>query len=822
MPRDHFDITGNSCDCSYASKNNFPAEAKPLPQRNRAEQAQRVADMFLAAKEADQRYRESAKVETQRDGYYLKIRNREGSDLALSKLDGRQIGHLINVREQGTGAEKIVEATLFLKERKQDWLSKKTEEYAHRNTLKNKPRHQDLIDSIDQVSSAQLEDLWMGKTQEMPENDRRWIEVWFFSENQVAQDDEHIARLADLLQRLGIEHQGNALTFPERIVMTIHANRTDMLRTMASSGDVVAFAPCPTVAGFLVEENVQQQQEWADMIGQDFSAPAESSVYLCLLDSGVNHRHHMLQSVIAADDCIAVDDAWGGDDRRNHGTLMAGSAVYGDLSDYLVGRNARECHYRLCSVKLLSAGGDDVLWGEYAQQAVAKIEIHKPDKQLLYCSAVTANQGTADGSATSWSSVMDKMSAEDDSQRLFIISCGNVDDWQSWIDYPHSNEVSPVHSPAQAWNVLSVGGFTRKTESKADDGSQRQVLAHHNGLSPFSATSVVWKGIKGVPVKPEIVMEGGNLYQTGDPILQFRLSPHSDLEVVSTSGVVDGGRLFDSYAGSSPASALAARYAAIVAAAHPDYWPETIRGLFVQTAQWTSEMERDYTDIDDRLRTFGYGVPSLERMLHSVAQGVTFISQNTLQPYKEGASGPVFNQMHIYSLPWPRETLLAMGESTVRLSVTLSYFIEPAPGKYDNFTAYNYASAGLRFDVNNIGEDEEQLRNRISQQESEEDRNNVVGNDSRRWEIGIKRRVRGSIHKDYIETTAADLATCNKIVVYPVSGWWKNRKKLGCYERSIRYSLLVSLDTDAVECNLVTEIEAVIQQPVEVKIAANQ
>ena len=95
----------------------------------------------------------------------------------------------------------------------------------------------------------------MGETQEMPENDRLWIDVWFFSVNQVAQDDEHIARLADLLQRLGIEHQGNALTFPERIVMTIHANRTDMLRTMASSGDVVAFAPCPTVGGILGGEN---------------------------------------------------------------------------------------------------------------------------------------------------------------------------------------------------------------------------------------------------------------------------------------------------------------------------------------------------------------------------------------------------------------------------------------------------------------------------------------------------------------------------------------------------------------------------------------
>jgi hypothetical protein len=312
-------------------------------------------------------------------------------------------------------------------------------------------------------------------------------------------------------------------------------------------------------------------------------------------------------------------------------------------------------------------------------------------------------------------------------------------------------------------------------------------------------------------------MEGGNLYQTGDQIPEFRLSTNSDLEVISTSANI-GHHLFDSYAGTSPASALAARYAAIVAAEHSDYWPETIRGLFVQTAQWTPEMIQDYPDVEDRMRIFGYGVPSLDRMLHSVNQGVTFISQNVLQPYKKGESGPIFNLMHIYALPWPQETLLSMGEAKVRMTVTLSYFIEPSPGKYDNFTSYNYASSGLRFDVNNIGESEEMLRNRISKQESDEDNENRISNSTSRWGIGIKKRVRGSIHKDFIETTAAELATCNKIVVYPVAGWWKNRKKLGCYDRSLRYSLIVSLDTDAVECNLITEIETIIQQQVVITV----
>ena len=816
MPRDHFDISDKSHDYNYSSRTGFPNDGRPLPQRDRAAHSQHVAQMFLAAKQENRQYRETAQLSSAPEGYYLKIQNQQGKDLALKNLDSRQIGHLINIREQGAGAEKMIEATLFLKEQKNEWLNRKIDEYQHQHTSKNKPRNQELIDTIEQIIGAQLEDLWIGSESEpMPQNAKQWIEVWFFCEDQLYGDQESIEWQKTLLHDLNIECKEYALTFPERIVLTIHANRSDMLRIMAASGDVVAFAPCPIVAGFIVDEDPRQQQEWVEMINNDFNAPADADVFLCLLDSGVNHLHPLLQRIIQSEDCLAVVDDWGTDDNKNHGTLMAGNAIYGDLSDYIAGRNVRGCNYRLCSVKLLSPSldGNDVLWGEYAQQAVSKIEIQRYDKRLLFCSAVTAAQGSSDGSATSWSSVLDNLAAEEDNQRLFIISGGNVDEWQHWNDYPSSNELSPVHAPAQAWNVLTIGAYTQKIESITDRGSQRQPLAHRNGLSPFSTTSMLWKGVKGSPIKPEIVMEGGNLYQTGDQIPEFRLSTNSDLEVISTSANI-GNHLFDSYAGTSPASALAARYAAIVTAEHPDYWPETVRGLFVQTAQWTLEMIQDYPDVEDRMRVFGYGVPSLDRMLHSVNQGVTFISQNVLQPYKEGESGPIFNLMHIYALPWPQETLLSMGEAKVRMTVTLSYFIEPSPGKYDNFTAYNYASSGLRFDVNNIGESEEMLRNRISKQESDEDNENRISNSTSRWGIGIKKRVRGSIHKDFIETTAADLATCNKIVVYPVAGWWKNRKKLGCYNRSLRYSLIVSLDTDAVECNLVTEVESIIQQQV--------
>ena len=817
MARDHFDISNYKQSYDYVSKISGRSNVK-YPQRDKMAHSQRVAKMFLEAKEADRQTRDAAQVDNYREGYYLKILSEAGYGLAVDKIDSKSAVNLLNVKEQGDEAQKRLEATFYLKQGKENWLDKKVDEYQHKNSSNNQPKNKPLIESIESIVCAQVEDLWIGD-EDIPQEDRKWIEVWLFVENAIEANCDQRRDMRQSIEMLGVEVKESVLSFPERLVYTIHANRDDMLRLMASSGNIVAFAPCATVAGFIVDADANQQRDWANMIAQDLECQEESDSYLCILDSGVNCDHPMLANIIRQDDCLAAVDQWCCSDRHNHGTMMAGSSVYGDLVDYINGLNSRQCRYRLCSVKLYSPNdNDDVEWAKYAQQAVAQIEIRKFDKRLTFCSAVTAKTPSRFGAATSWSSVMDKLAAEEENERLFVISAGNLDNWQSWNDYPHSNELAPVCSPAQAWNVLTVGAYTEKDRCFDEHDNQRNTLAIRGDLSPFSRTSIMWKGVKGSPIKPEIVMEGGNLYETAYRDPQFRYSHHSDLEIISTSGNVELGKLLDSFCGTSPAAALAARYGAIVAAEHAEYWPETIRGLFVQSAWWTPEMIGRYADIEDRLRAFGYGVPNLAKMRESVDNGVTFIAQTEIVPYKEGKSGPIFNEMHIYDLPWPRETLLSMGAANVRLSVTLSYFVEPAPGKYDRYSAYQYASAGLRFDVSNIDESETQLRNRISKQMNEEDKNNVVANDSQRWGIGKMKRGHGSIHKDFIEKTAAELATCDKIVVYPVSGWWKNKKNLKCYDKSLRYSLLVSLDSDDISCDLISEVETVIRQKIEIEI----
>jgi len=74
--------------------------------------------------------------------------------------------------------------------------------------------------------------------------------------------------------------------------------------------------------------------------------------------------------------------------------------------------------------------------------------------------------------------------------------------------------------------------------------------------------------------------------------------------------------------------------------------------------------------------------------------------------------------------------------------------------------------------------------------------------------VGPDGRTQGSIHSDWWEGTAADLAASGQLAVYPVTGWWRERKHLERWGSMARYSLVVSLETEA-DVKLYTAIQNV-------------
>ncbi len=827
----HIFIQGNVSSEKYRAPSAIGAKPR-IPVRDRATQSQRLLNQFAEIwqqKEQLQQQRNAQQIAT-REGTYIQFTSAADHDLLTKSLEDLRKGiRLLNIKEIPVGENQTqVRATVYVPNGKEGHFIAKIQKYQLEETAKGQPKNAPLVNSIEDVSIALLEGLWTDKPQLIPNENTKWCEAWLNVNTKENQEQEQIAHFLATLDNIEIAYKHNRIVFPERAVLLVNANREQLIELMLQSDLLAEFRAGQEPAGFWVNESRIEQQAWVDDLLQRIKV-AESNVKVCLLDTGVNNGHQLLQPLIDDNNTLSVDNAWGTNDHANgagHGTLMAGIAGYGQMEQVLTSANAVLLTHKLCSVKILPNQGQNPreLWGDITSQGISIAEIQNPNMVLVYCMAVTSQEDTDRGRPSSWSGAVDNLAfGEGENQRLIIVSAGNVADEELGQNYPQSNETSSVQNPAQAWNALVTGAYTNKIQVTGPNFKNHTPIANEGQLSPYSTTSLVWE--RKWAVKPDVVFEGGNLLKAPDN----SIAGHEDLELLSTSRQFNTGRHFDTISATSAAAAQASWFAAKIAYEYPNAWAETVRGLVVHSANWNAAMltqqnvqQGNRASFRNLLRTFGYGVPDLDRALYSQESALTYIAQETIQPFnlKAGSSTPETNEIHFFNLPWASDLLLQMGEIPVKLKITLSYFIEAAEGRIGFKDKYRYQSHGLRFDVNNVNESEDDFRRRVNiaaREENEEIQGNAG---SERWAIGTKNQNRstGSIHSDYMEMTAAELAECNHIAVYPVIGWWRERKHLGKVENQTRYALIISLETPAQDVELYTTVKNMIEVPIEISV----
>ena len=259
---------------------------------------------------------------------------------------------------------------------------------------------------------------------------------------------------------------------------------------------------------------------------------------------------------------------------------------------------------------------------------------------------------------------------------MAILCAGNPTNLEQALVYPESQLNDSVHDPAHAWNALTVGAYTALDRIEDSTYAGYDPVAQKNNLSPFSTTSWTWDSKW--PLKPEIVMEGGNLAHDGKGFV----TECEDLSLLSTFWKPTDSH-FCPFNMTSAAVAQAAGFAARIQSEYPEIWPETVRALMVHSAEWTDALKDQFlppeptkTQKERLLRICGYGVPDMERALYSAANSLTLIAQAELQPYdKKETGGYKTKEMHFYNLPWPKDVLLELPFDTpVQMRVTLSYF----------------------------------------------------------------------------------------------------------------------------------------------------
>ena len=749
-------------------------------------------------------------------------------ELAFESLARERSGiELLNVRH----GEKITRATVFVPDGKLDHFEDLIVAYLERrkDSLDRPRDNRRLLDAIRQIRAASLRALWTDDDEAFPatEDEPVWWEVWL-----PARKDRQ-ATTAAFRERAGLQGMRVAngeLLFPERTVLLARASVEQLRASMVTLNNIAELRRPKETAEFFDSLHPSEQLEWLeDLLARTrYPSSDEDVPYVCLLDTGVNRGHRLLAPALSDDDLHTVEPGWGTDDAEDHGTEMAGLALAGNLTQVLAGSGPVDFGHRLESVKLLpqdgATGTDPEHHGYLTIEATARPEITAPGHRRVFGMTVTARDNRDQGRPSAWSSALDALAADSDDHgghpRLLVVSAGNVNDPMAWRNYPASNDSDGVHDPAQAWNALTVGACTDLVRISGAVTHGHAPIAPKGGLSPFSTTSLPWDGHW--PLKPDIVLEGGNV-----AIDSLGPVPIPSLSLLTTSHR-PAERSFTTAHATSAATALAARLAAQVMEAYPSLWPETVRGLIVHSAEWTDAMKDAYLpaspnpskgDYQKLLRRCGFGVPDLDRALWSVAHSLTMVVEETLVPFKRGASrNVVTREMQIHSLPWPQESLEELGNTPVEMRVTLSYFIEPSPSRRGVRSRYRYESHGLRFDVKRPLESIDAFRGRISAAARDDQYVSGTSGGDSAWLIGTQNRHRGSLHGDIWRGSAAELASRGAIAVYPTSGWWKTRPALKHYDRAVRYSLVVSIRAPEVDVDLYAEVANQIAVGVPVEI----
>ena len=822
-------------DLKYAPRTQGGGNAC-IPVRDRCTHAQYLQNRFSSIWEERQimiSERTAVSLPT-RKGTYIEFCGATNNDLMYKSLENIKSGiRLLNVRtatvEEGTETY----ATVYLPQGKEHSFIKKLTEYATEDTAKGKPKNDKLFRSIEDLKSAVLESIWTDKKGLFPSESNDWYEIWI----RITEDDiteQQCEQFSNILESLQLNRKDKFLLFPERAVFMVFVNKPSLIELLNRSEQLAEIRCGQETAGFWYNENRSEQHAWVDDLLSRLIVENQPQVSVCVLDTGVNNGHPLLSPIIPDDKCLTNFPHLGSADfNRGHGTQMCGVVAYGDLSEKLLSNQNITISHQLCSVKIIpnSEASPKELWGELTEASIYRTEIVLPNNKI-YCMAITA-ESCEKGKPSSWSGAVDKLSYNTgNNARLIIISGGNIDldsiNYDIWNSYPNGNSLRQIQNPAQSWNALTVGAHTNKLALDTNELADSQRVAPNGGISPYSTTSVLWD--KNAPVKPEIMFEGGNLYKTNDEAIPY--SNHEDLEVLTTNCRFQTGSYFDTICATSSATAFAANLAARLQLKYPNLWAESIRALMIHSANWSDNMQQQFpvhnrTEMMKRLRNCGYGIPSEDRAFYSTENGFTYISQEVIRPYIKEKGAIKCNQMHLYKLPWPSEILQTLGEIEVSLRITLSYFIEPGPGEIGWKDKYKYSSCGLRFDINQETETEENFKRRINKlMEAEDNDEEISQNDSTRWIIGANNRNQGSIHSDILQGTAAQLSTCNYIAIYPIGGWWKTRTNLNRFNSDLRYSLVVSLDTPAENIDLYnevkTKIEALVNMPVRVEISVGQ
>lgn len=517
----HIDITSFSTTQDYAGAGVPNSSAV----RIRDEHGKRIQnELRVALAAADQTRPADPRLEPP-TGTYVEVELRRGT--ATDSLNMKTA----EIRAGATKADDSGQTiALYVPDHARPVLEQILNEYLSGPLTKKgqNPPNRGKVESIEAIRTARLATFWTDMPDAIPTDPQTqiWWALWCHRDREPA--------IEDVCARLNVRAavRDRRLYFPEIVVVPVLTTRVTIELMLFATDAIAELRRADDTPVFFTDEVRGEQHPWVDELAERIVWPGTDAPAVCLFDTGVNRGHALIEPALAPGDQYALDKDWGLDDHDadGHGTSMAGMVLHGDLTAALGDNEQRRLTHRLESVKFLPPDGFDPnepqSYGVLAQAAVVMPEIDEPNRSRVYCMAIT-NDNVSGATASAWSAAIDqaaagRMIADDDGEaedgerptRLIIISAGNV---AAEIDYTRkrSQDEFPIEDPAQAWNVLTVGGYTDLIDVRDKGYKDWSPMVSAGELSPHSRTSVTWpQGLS--PFKPELVMEAGESRSDGN------------------------------------------------------------------------------------------------------------------------------------------------------------------------------------------------------------------------------------------------------------------------------------------------------------------
>ena len=790
-----------------------PITPPPLPQPDPKAHQQELTRQ-LDALEAAVRARAADERDQAAVRELVAVRPEQGATLGAAQLASkRQDARLVGVVKD-TGV-----VVLDIADPNMEHVRKKVDDFADDAKVKSRSKDgettlhrasEEAIAPIERIALATLDDKRGPalRQTELIDGHMYWFELACRGGYRSPPDESKGSKSQVLRQihRIGAKLTVDEFMAPERLYLFTRLTRAQ-LETLQRATDCIY--EVELAAPEIRDLKLFEELETSELRAFNLIPPPQEAPAVCILDTGIATRHPLLAPAILTA-TVAGPEIPSPEDTYGHGTKMAGTALYEDLGAAVQNGAATATHWIQSSRLMVEPGKGTASdenysnWPALTQRAVEAAE--KKDaarRDRVFVLAVTRSMQVPPFDElvpTLWSHVVDQLVYNRGSTRLLVVSAGNarLEQWLTLAEqYPQLHPSEKLHQPAQATNALTVGAYTERTTlGPAELAEGVDVVAPKGGLSPFSSS-----GLSGSewPIKPDVVFEGGNLAVQGHLTIEG-----PTLCGLTTSHRHNQGRPLSLTSMTSEAAAHAARLAARIWSVEPKLRPETVRGLVVHAATWTSRMREQFPAKNDLLITCGYGVPDITTAMGCARGIATVIVEDSMpnavteevpkkEPPKRAMTKPTATKytrkIKVFRMPIPDE-LATIEDPEVELRVTLSYFPET-----NKFGRSQMHGLDLKWYMQGPQESEDDFLQRINVLARQK---NAAGKRMKQdtagpfnWAVGIQARSRGTVQSDRWRGSASQLAGEKLIAVVPVLGWWDRRIQLKTEE--MKFSLIVSV-----------------------------